>query len=103
MYSVKISYNVCIEKTLEDSLVLIPFTVSQRESTPVQGICLASSVQIMPGNLTVLCDSNGEWNTSRLESRCICKEDMENRGGVCIGMTYPKNTFSVYFLSFTQT
>ena len=87
LYSVKVSYKVCIEKTLEDSLVSIPLTISQEESTPVQGICSDNSEQIVPGNLTVFCDSDGEWNTSRLERRCVCKEDMENRGGVCLGMT----------------
>ena len=93
LYSVKISYKVCIKKTLEDSLVSLPSTNSQGESTPVQGICLANSVQIVPGNLTVLCDSDGEWNASRLERRCVCKEDMENRGGVCSGLICSKNTF----------
>ena len=93
MYSVKISYKVCIEKTLEDSLVSLPSTISQGQSTPVQGICLADTVQIVPGNLTVLCDSDGEWNTSRLERRCVCKEDMENREGVCSGLICSKYRF----------
>ncbi|XP_067050795.1 ephrin type-B receptor 1-B-like isoform X2 [Acropora muricata] len=92
LYSVKISYKVCIEKTLENSLVSLPLTISEEESTPVQGICSANSVQIMPGNLTVICDSDGEWNTSRLESRCVCQEDMENRGGVCLAC--PSGTFN---------
>ena len=102
LYSVKISYKVCIEKTLEDSLVSLPLTISEEESTPVQGICSANSVQIVPGNLTVLCDSDGEWNTSRLERRCVCQEDMENRGGVCLGMTFPKITFSLYSSHFYE-
>ena len=87
LFSVKVSYKVCIEKTLEDSLVSLPSTVSLEESTPVQGICIANSVQIVPGNLIVFCDSDGEWNTSRLESRCVCKEkNTENARGVCTGM-----------------
>ena len=102
LFSVKISYKVCIGETLEDSLVLLPLTISLKESTPVQGSCAKNSRQIVPGNLSVLCDSDGEWNTSRLESRCVCKEDMENRGGVCFGMTCPKNTFALYSLSFLQ-
>ena len=95
MYSVKISYKVCIETTLEDCLVSLPSTICEEESTPVQGNCSANSVQIMPDNLTVLCDSDGEWNTSRLESRCVCKEDMENKAGVCQGMHdyFPLLTF----------
>ena len=86
LYSVKVSYKVCSEKTLEDSLVSLPSTVSLVKATPVQGICEANSRQIVPGNLTVFCDIDGEWNTSRLESRCVCKEDMENTRGVCTGM-----------------
>ena len=86
LYSVKVSYKFCFEKKFKDSLVQVPSTFSQVESTPVQGICRENSVQIVPGNLTVFCDSDGEWNTSRLESKCVCKEDMENTGGVCTGM-----------------
>ena len=70
----KVSYKVCFEKTLKDSLVSLPSTLAQVESTPVQGICIGNSGQIVPGNLTNFCDSYGEWNTSRLESRCICEE-----------------------------
>ena len=102
LYSVKISYKVCIKTTLEDSLMLLPLTNSQEKSIPVQGSCGKNSRQIVPGNLTVFCDSDGEWNTSRLESRCVCEEDMENRGGVCLGMTFPKNTSSFYSLLFPR-
>ena len=86
LFSVKVSYKVCSEKTLEDSLVSLPSTVSLVESTPVQGICMANSRQILLGNLTVLCDSDGEWNASRLDRGCVCKEDMENKYGFCTGM-----------------
>ncbi|XP_067048827.1 ephrin type-A receptor 7-like isoform X1 [Acropora muricata] len=92
LYSVKVSYKVCSEKTLEDSLVSLPSTVSLVKSTPVQGICVANSRQIVPGNLTVLCDSDGEWNTSRLDRGCLCKEDMENRDGFCTAC--PAGTFN---------
>ncbi|XP_067049582.1 ephrin type-A receptor 3-like isoform X2 [Acropora muricata] len=83
LYSVKVSYKVCVKKTLKDRLVSFPSMLAQVESTPVQGICMANSRQIVPGNLTVFCDSDGVWNTSRLKSRCVCKEDMENRQGKC--------------------
>jgi len=86
LYSVIVSYKVCSEKTLQDILVSLPSTVSLAESTPVQGICMADSRQIVAGNLTVFCDSDAEWNTSNFESRCVCKEDMENTRGVCTGM-----------------
>ena len=86
LYSVKVSYKFCFEKKFKDSFVDVPSTFPQVESTPVQGICRENSVQIVPGNLTVFCDSDGEWNTSRLESKCVCKEDMESTRGVCTGM-----------------
>ena len=86
LYSIKVFYKACRKTTLVDSMVSLPLTFSQEKSTPVQGICGKNSLQILPGNLTAFCDSNGEWNTSRLESRCVCKEGMENRAGVCIGM-----------------
>ena len=86
LYSVKVSYKVCGAKTLEDSLASFPLILAQIESIPVQGICIANSRQILPGNLTIFCDSDGEWNTSRLESRCVCEKDMENRKEMCAGM-----------------
>ncbi|XP_015760258.1 PREDICTED: ephrin type-A receptor 4-like isoform X3 [Acropora digitifera] len=92
LYSVKVSYKVCSEKILEDSLVSLPSTVSLVKSTPVQGICVANSRQILPGNLTVLCESDGEWNTSRLDRGCVCKEQMENRDGFCTAC--PAGTFN---------
>ena len=99
LYSVKVSYKVCIEKTLEDSLVSLPSTVSQEESTPVQGNCGKNSVQILPGILTVFCDSDGKWNSSRLESRCACSKNMENTGGRCSGMICFKNKLCIYSLA----
>ena len=97
LYSVKVSYKVCIGKTLEDSLVSLPSTVSQEESRPVQGICGKNSVQIVPGILTVFCDSDGEWNSSRFENRCVCQKNMENIGGRCSGMICSKNKFCLLF------
>ena len=86
LYSVKVSYKVCDEKRLKDRLVFFPSMLAQVESTPVQVNCMANSRQIVPGNLTVLCDSDGEWNTSRLHRGCVCKDDMENKYGFCTGM-----------------
>ena len=85
LYSVKVSYKVCPGKALADSLLSLPKTVSQLDSISVEGSCAANSVQSVSGNLTVLCDSNGEWNTSQLEGKCICKDGMENSGGICQG------------------
>ena len=88
LYSVKVSYKICPGKTLADSLVSLPKIFSQLESISVEGSCAPNSVQSVSGNLTVLCDSNGEWNSSQLEGRCICKEDMEKSGGICQGIKF---------------
>ena len=88
LYSVKVTYNVCPSTTLPDSLVYLPQTeVPSRalESTPVDGMCAVDSSHVQ-GSLTVLCQSNGQWNiTSQFEGRCYCNEDMENVGGACSG------------------
>ena len=88
LYSVKVTYNVCPTTTLDDSLVKLLETEAPSrasESTPVEGMCIAGSSHVQ-GNLTVLCESNGLWNTSQFEGKCICNEDMENVGGACSGM-----------------
>ncbi|KAL9970842.1 hypothetical protein ACROYT_G023292 [Oculina patagonica] len=85
LYSVKVTYNVCPDETLSNNLVSLPRTVApanDSESVRVQGNCDKDAVQAA-GNLYVHCQSNGEWNTSGLEGRCICKENMQNVGGKC--------------------
>ena len=86
LYSVRVSYKVCPEKVLEDSLVSVPRTFPQLASIPVNGYCTAHSENSVPGSLIVLCDSNGEWNTSQLEGKCICKEGKGNIDGKCTGL-----------------
>ena len=88
LYSVKVTYNVCPDETLSDSLVTLPRTVApanDSESIRVQGNCNKDVVHVA-GSLYVRCQSNGEWNINGLEGRCICKEDMQNVGGTCGGM-----------------
>ena len=88
LYSVKVTYNVCPEETLSDSLVSLPTTVApgnDSESIRVQGNCNKDAVHLA-GSLYVRCQSNGEWNINGLEGRCICKEDTQNVGGKCGGM-----------------
>ena len=90
LYSVKVTYNVCPDKTLGNSLVSLPRTVApvnDSESIRVQGNCNKDTVQV-PGSLYVHCETNGEWNASGLVGRCICKEDMQNVGGKCEGLLY---------------
>ena len=90
LYSVKVSYDVCVGKTLKDSLVSLPETLpplGNLRSVPVEGKCTTDSVQAVQGSITVLCESSGEWNTSLLEGiQCLCKENRENTGGICSGM-----------------
>ena len=90
LYSVKVTYNVCHEETLSDSLVSLPRTVApanDSESIRVQGNCNKDRVQIA-GSLYVRCQSNGEWNINGLEGRYICKEDMQNVGEKCEGVLH---------------
>ena len=87
LFSVKVTYNVCPEEILRSSLVTLPRTVApanDSESTQVEGNCDKDTVQVY-GSLEVHCESNGEWNTTGLEGRCICKEDMQNNEGICKG------------------
>ena len=104
LYSVKVSYDVCVGKTLKDSLVSLPKTLPplrDLQSIPVNGSCATDSDQAEQGSMTVLCESTGEWNTSLLEGRCVCKENRENIGGICSGMIlwcFPKVVCSYLFL-----
>jgi len=85
LFSVKVTYNICPAETLRSNLVSLPRTVApanDSDTIRVKGNCIKDAVQV-PGSLYVHCQSNGEWNTTELEGRCICKEDMENNGGIC--------------------
>jgi len=87
LFSVKVTFNVCPDETLSDRLVSLSRTVAPaNDSEPihVEGNCSTDAVQVS-GSLYVHCESNGEWNTSGLEGRCICKENMQNNGGLCEG------------------
>ena len=91
LLSVKVSYTICPRKTLKDSLISLPQTSSPfsiMKSIAVNGSCATDSVQAVQGSMSVLCESSGEWNTSRLEGRCFCNENMENAGGICKGIHY---------------
>ena len=86
--SVRITYNICPETTLHDSLVKLRETVAPSsvfESILVEGKCAENSFHIQ-GSLNVTCESSGQWNVSQFEGKCVCKEDMENVGGICTGM-----------------
>ena len=86
--SVRITYNICPETTLHNSLVKLRETVaplSVFESILVGGTCTVDSFHVQ-GSLNVTCESSGQWNVSQFEGKCVCKEDMENVGGTCTGM-----------------
>ena len=89
LFSVKVTYDVCPGKPLINSLVSLPQTlvpINNLDSIEVNGSCTENSFQAVEGSLSVLCESTGEWNTSRLEGKCVCKENMENNGGICKSM-----------------
>ena len=89
LFSVKVTYYVCPAGTLDNSLVSLARTVAPANDSqfiPVEESCERDSVHVA-GSLYVHCQSNGEWNTSGLKGKCICKEDMQNVGGKCQGMS----------------
>lgn len=97
MFSVKVTYNVCPDETLSNSLMMLPRTVAPaNHSKPirVEGSCDKNTVRV-PGSLFVYCQSNGSWNRSGLQGRCVCKEDMQNVEGKCqacpVGMYNDEN------------
>ena len=88
LFSVIVTYNICPEETLSSTLIKpLPRTVAPaNDSKPirVEGNCDKNAVHIL-GSLFVYCQSNGEWNTTGLQGRCICEEDMQNVEGKCEG------------------
>ena len=99
LYSVKVTYNVCPDETLNNSLISLPRTVAPaNDSQPVRvkGNCDKDTVQVS-GSLYVHCESNGGWNTTGIEGRCTCEEDMQNNEGICEGMLF------IYYAYDSQT
>ncbi len=95
LYSVKVTYNVCPGKTLSNSLATLPRTVApanDSEAILVEGHCNIEVVQVA-GSLNVRCEDNGEWNTTGLEGKCVCREDTQNMDGKCQGMLSLSNIF----------
>ena len=87
--SVRITYNICPGTTLSNSLVDLRETVapsSDFESILVEGTCAENSFHIQ-GSLNVTCESSGQWNVSQFQGKCVCKEDKENVGGTCTGVS----------------
>ena len=85
LYSVAVKYYVCPETVHVGGLVNLPRTMAPANSSePVLSGCTKNSVHEQ-GVLRVNCQSDGVWNMSSLNGRCICLEDMENTRGECKG------------------
>ena len=85
LYSVAVKYYVCPETVHVGALVNLPRTMAPANSSePVVSGCTKNSVH-KRGVLRVNCQSDGVWNMSSLNGRCICMEDMENTRGECKG------------------
>ena len=99
--SVRITYNICPETILHDSLVKLRETVAASsvfESILVGGTCTVDSFHVQ-GSLNVTCESSGQWNVSQFEGKCVCDEDKENVGGACTGLSrcgYDNNSLSYW-------
>ena len=85
LYSVAVKYYVCPETVHVGALVNLPRIMAPANSSePVVSGCTKNSVH-KQGVLRVNCQSDGVWNMSSLNGRCICMEDMENTRGECKG------------------
>ena len=90
LFSVNVTYNVCPYETLSSSLMSLPRTVApakDSQPTRVSANCDKDAVQVS-GSLYVHCESDGEWNTTGLDGRCVCKADMQNIKGLCQGTLF---------------
>ena len=87
LYSVAVKYYFCPETVHVGGLVNLPRTIAPaNNSVPVLSSCTKYAVHEQ-GILRVNCKSDGGWNISSLKGNCICKEDMENVGGECKGIS----------------
>ena len=85
LYSVAVKYYFCPETVHVGGLVNLPRTMAPANSSePVVSGCTKNAVH-QQGVLRVNCQSDGVWNMSSLNGRCICMEDMENTRGECKG------------------
>ena len=86
LFSVAVKYYFCPETVHDGGLVYLPRTIAPaNNSEPVVGSCTNNAVHEQ-GILKVNCQSDGVWNLSSLNGRCICMEDMENTRGECKGI-----------------
>ena len=87
LYSVAVKYYFCPETVHDGGLLNLPRTIAPaNNSEPVVGSCTKNAVHEQ-GILRVNCQSDGVWNITSLKGNCICKEDKENVGGECKGIS----------------
>ena len=87
LFSVAVKYYFCPKTVHVGGLVNLPRTIAPaNNSVPVVSNCTKNAVHEQ-GILRVNCQSDGFWNISSLKENCICKEDMENVGGECKGIS----------------
>ena len=87
LFSVAVKYHFCPKTVHVGGLVNLPRTIAPaNNSVPVVSNCTKNAVHEQ-GILRVNCQSDGFWNISSLKENCICKEDMENVGGKCKGIS----------------
>ena len=87
LLSVAVKYYFCPETVLVGGLVNLPRTIAPaNNSVSVVSDCTKNAVHEQ-GILKVNCQRDGGWNISSLKGNCICKEDMENVGGECKGIS----------------
>ena len=83
------TYNVCPERTLPTSLVLLPQTiapVNESEIVKIPGECVANSQRTAPV-LSAICSSSGEWTQSDdAAGKCLCLPGWEKIDTECQGM-----------------
>ena len=86
LYSVAFKYYFCPETVHVGRLVYLPRTIApENNSELVVANCIKNAVHEQ-GIFRVNCQSNGVWNLSSLNGRCVCKEDMENTRVGCKGI-----------------
>ena len=86
LLSVAVKYYFCPETVHVGGLVKLPRTIAPaNNSESVVSNCTNNAVHEQ-GILKVNCQSDGVWNLSSLNGRCICMEDMENTRGECKGI-----------------
>lgn len=86
VHSFVVTYNVCPERTLPTSLVLLPQTiapVNESEIVKIRGKCAENSQPAAPV-LSAICSSRGEWTQSDdAAGKCLCLPGWEKIGTEC--------------------